>query len=126
MGSDHTRQTRAGADPTPTVLVVDDDAGIRDLLEIALEEEGYRVYTAVDGAALQLAHDRQPALILLDLMMPGMDGFEVSQRLRADPATAHIPIIVMSALLPSRSVLLPVNDRLSKPFTLVARWTAAA
>ncbi len=79
------------------VLVVDDDAAIVELLEMALEDEGYHVHATCGAAALQLAHDLQPAVILLDVSMPGMDGIEVSQRLRADPATAHIPIIVMSA-----------------------------
>jgi CheY-like chemotaxis protein len=113
-----------------TVLVIDDDPAIVDFLEIALEDEGYRVLVAVDGAALQVAHDLQPNLILLDIMMPDMDGVEVSQRLRADPVTAGIPIVVMSAQdrLRATAARMPIDDRLPKPFALdrlfstVDRW----
>ncbi len=115
-----------------TILVVDDDPFIVEMLETALEEEGYHVLASVDGEALPLAHDLHPDLILLDINMPGMDGVEVSQRLRDDPATADIPIIAMSAQSRLRATgpLMPVNDRLSKPFDLdrlyaaVARWSA--
>ncbi len=116
------------------VLVVDDDQNIRDFVELALEDEGYEVLTAVDGSAVTLAHAQPPDVILLDLMMPGMDGQEVSQRLRADPATAEIPIVLMSAhdRLDAIAAQLPVQDRLPKPFDLermyvtVARWMRAA
>jgi len=116
------------------VLVVDDDAAIIDLLETALEDEGYQVLATVGAAAVPLARDLQPAVILLDINMPGMDGIEVSRRLRADPATAHIPIIVMSAQdrLRATGPLLPVNDRLPKQFEIVtlyatvARWAQAS
>ena len=116
------------------VLVVDDDAAIVELLEMALEDEGYHVHATCGAAALQLAHDMQPAVILLDVNMPGMDGIEVSQRLRDDSATAHIPIIVMSAQdrLRATGPLMPVNDRLPKPFAIaalyatVARWARAS
>jgi CheY-like chemotaxis protein len=100
------------------ILVVDDDPDIVEVLRCALHDAGYEVATAVDGAALSLAHERRPDVILLDLLMPGMDGGEVSRRLRADPTTAPIPIIAMSATpqwLPS----VPANDRLTKPFGLV-------
>jgi len=116
------------------VLVVDDDAAIVDLLETALEDEGYQVFATVGAAAVPLARDLQPAVILLDINMPGMDGIEVSRRLRADPATEHIPIIVMSAQdrLRATGPLMPVNDRLPKPFEIatlyakVARWAEAS
>ena len=116
------------------VLVVDDDAAIVDLLETALEDEGYQVFATVGAAAVPLACDLQPAVILLDINMPGMDGIEVSRRLRADPATEHIPIIVMSAQdrLRATGPLMPVNDRLPKPFEIatlyakVARWAEAS
>jgi len=113
-----------------TVLVVDDDQDILDFLDAVLTFEGYQVLTAVDGAALRLARQARPSLILLDMQMPGMDGGEISRRLRADPATADIPIIVMSAMdrLATTVRQLPVNDHLAKPFALralidaVARW----
>jgi CheY-like chemotaxis protein len=83
----------------------------------------------VDWASLELARTEQPQVILLDLMMPILNGLEVSQRLRADPATAHIPIIAISAHI--RGPLPPgllVDDWLAKPFTLeqlyrtIGRW----
>jgi CheY-like chemotaxis protein len=116
------------------VLVVDDDPDIRAFVELALEDEGYEVASAVDGEALVQAREQHPDVILLDLMMPGMDGVEVSQRLRDDPATATIPVIVMSAHDRIRAVTgqMPVQDRLPKPFQIdqmyatVARWMPAA
>src|SRR5690349_12160385 len=79
------------------VLVVDDDAAIRDMVTMALQDEGYEVVTAVGAQALAVARTVNPTVILLDIMMPDMDGIEVSRRLRADPATRNIPIIAMSA-----------------------------
>jgi two-component system response regulator MprA len=116
------------------VLVVDDDPDIIDFLEMALEDAGYLVLASVDGESLQVAHDTQPDVILLDINMPGMNGVEVSQRLRDDPVTADIPIVVMSAQdrLRTTGALMPVNDRLPKPFDLaglyavVGRWVVAA
>jgi CheY-like chemotaxis protein len=117
-----------------TVLVVDDDPAIVCFLRAALEDEGYEVVSAVDGEALPLAHALHPSVILLDVMMSGMDGPEVSRRLRADPVTALIPIIAMSAqhYLEAPVARMPVNDRLPKPFELdqlydtVARWAHAS
>jgi CheY-like chemotaxis protein len=113
-----------------TVLVVDDDPSIAVVLRLALRQQAYAVATAVGGAAVPLAAERQPDVILLDVHMPGMDGPEVSRRLRADPAMAHIPIILMSTRrdLGALSARLPVDDQLPKPFALdelyaiVDRW----
>jgi CheY-like chemotaxis protein len=99
------------------ILVVDDDPDIVEMLRCLLHDAGYEVATADDGAALPLAHGRQPRVILLDILMPDIDGVEMSRRLRADPATAHIPIIALSAT-PQWLPALPVNDRLTKPFKL--------
>jgi CheY-like chemotaxis protein len=99
------------------ILVVDDDPDIVELLRCVLHDVGYDVLIADGDAALPLAQERQPHLILLDILMPGMDGVEVSQHLQADPATAHIPIIALSAT-PQWLRALPVNDRLIKPFKL--------
>jgi CheY-like chemotaxis protein len=116
------------------VLVVDDDPDIRAFVELALEDEGYEVASAVDGEALVQAREQHPDVILLDLMMPGMDGVEVSRRLRDDPATAAIPVIVMSAhdRIRALAAQMAVQDRLPKPFQIdqmyatVARWRPAA
>ena len=113
------------------ILVVDDDPDIVEVLRCLLQDAGYEVASADDGMALPLAHERQPRLILLDLLMPGMDGVEVSRRLRDDPATAQIPIIAMSAT-PQWLPTVPVNDRLTKPFKLaqvlakVTYWVRAS
>jgi CheY-like chemotaxis protein len=83
-----------------TVLVVDDDRDIRDVLTDALEAEGYRVVTASDGHEalnwLRSAAER-PCIILLDLMMPRMDGVQFRTELLNDGALAHIPVVVLSA-----------------------------
>jgi CheY-like chemotaxis protein len=113
------------------VLVVDDDPSILEFLKAALEDEGYGVLTAVDGEALYaVRHDPPPDVIVLDIQMLGMDGVEVCQRLRSQPGTADIPIIVMSAQHRLSAVApgMPINDWLPKPIDLerlyaaVARW----
>lgn len=115
---------------TGGVLIVDDDLDTVQLVGMALEEEGYRVRAAAGAGALRLAREERPDVILLDLMIPGMDGAEVSRRLRADPRTARAPIVLLSAHNDALAVAatLPVDDVLSKPFTIVelaatvARW----
>ena len=80
------------------VLVVDDDAFIRRPLEFILREEGFEPFTAVDGDdCLKKVAERRPDLIILDVMMPGRDGFEVCRMLKDDPDLADIPIILLSA-----------------------------
>jgi signal transduction histidine kinase/DNA-binding response OmpR family regulator len=85
-------------DQVPEVLVVDDDDDLRHLLVERLQGDGLRARGAADGGeALALIAARRPALVLLDLMMPDVDGWETLRRLRADPATAELPVIVLSA-----------------------------
>ena len=84
---------------TDHILAVDDEEVNRDLLEAILAAEGYRITLATDGpTALTQAAASQPDLILLDLMMPGMSGLETCRRLKQDPATAGVPVIVVTAL----------------------------
>ncbi len=84
---------------TARILVVDDVEPNVRLLEAKLTLEYYEVLTASDGAtALQIASDERPDIILLDVMMPGMDGFETCRRLKADPVTRHIPVVLVTAL----------------------------
>ena len=84
---------------TARILVVDDiDANVR-LLEAKLQAEYYHVLTATDGStALALAAAEKPDIVLLDVMMPGMDGFQVCRRLKDDPETRHIPVVLVTAL----------------------------
>lgn len=80
------------------VLAADDESGILRLLEINLRKAGYTVETAVDGReALEKIIAAPPDLVLLDVMMPHMDGFEVLRRLREDPATTALPIVMLTA-----------------------------
>ena len=79
------------------VLVVDDDPGIVRLMERFLQREGYEVITATNGLqALKAAKDENLELIILDLMLPGVDGFEVCHRLKKEPNTSGVPIIMVS------------------------------
>ena len=81
------------------VLIVDDERQNRQLLEVMLEPEGYKVYAAANGEeALAIVTLQKPDVILLDVMMPVMDGYELARRLKADPATATVPIIMVTAL----------------------------
>jgi len=111
--------------PQQTVLIVDDDADIRDAVTAALEDEGYTVCSAVGGTVLRIAQETPPPdVILLDVMMPHVDGAKLSQLLRANPRTAQIPIVAMTAL-PQRNV--PTGLRydawLGKPFDLANLFT---
>ena len=80
------------------ILFIDDEPGYTRAMTYALEKEGYEVFSASNGLqALIKAQKGDPDLIILDVMLPGMDGFEVCSRLRNDPQTSHIPIIMVSA-----------------------------
>ena len=81
-----------------TILVVEDNEPSRDALARRLERRGYRIVLAADGLeAVAVARASRPDLILMDLGLPGIDGWEATRRLKADGATYHIPIIVLSA-----------------------------
>jgi CheY-like chemotaxis protein len=81
-----------------TVLIADDEAKIARLAQINLMRAGFEVMTAADGVeALASIEQRRPDLLILDVMMPHMDGFTVLERLRADPKTADLPVVMMSA-----------------------------
>lgn len=81
-----------------SILIVEDEADIRELLVFNLQREGYTTLEAADGIqGLELARLKQPHMILLDVMLPGMDGFTVCKELERDPKTAPIPIIMLTA-----------------------------
>lgn len=86
------------ADTRALVLVADDDADIRELVAIRLTRAGYRVETVSDGLeAFARAVELRPDLVVLDVSMPGQDGFETSRQLRADPRTSHVPVVFLTA-----------------------------
>ncbi len=103
------------------VMAVDDDHVIRGLLEVNLEMEGHEVVTAVDGreALEKVAHER-PDLILLDVMMPNINGWQVAESLKADAATREVPIVFLSARAMEADVRkgrdLGVTNYVTKPF----------
>jgi len=103
------------------VLVVDDDEAIRRLIRVNLELEGFEVWTAVDGLdCLDKVRQVAPAAITLNVMMPRMDGWETASRLRADPETSRIRVIIVSARAQEadlrRGRRLGVDAYVTKPF----------
>jgi DNA-binding response OmpR family regulator len=83
---------------TDKILIVDDDADTVRLVSLVLQRQGYQVVPAYEGfAALRLAYTEQPDLILLDVMMPGLDGYQVTRKLRSSPESANIPVLMFSA-----------------------------
>lgn len=104
----------------PYVLVVDDDPSARETTELLLMPEGYEIHFAVSGPdALSQLAQRQPDVILLDVMMPGMDGYEVCRRLKAAAAWRHIPVILVTALDTKENLAIGLeagaDDFVSKP-----------
>jgi DNA-binding response OmpR family regulator len=103
------------------ILVVDDDKVIQELLAVNLEMEGYEVVTASNGEqALAKLAEARPDLVILDIMMPKLDGWETASRMKADPSTADIPVIFLSAraqdLDVRRGLDLGVAAYVTKPF----------
>jgi len=79
------------------ILVIEDDPGSLRLMVYTLEHQGYQVLTAINGlVGIKKAQSEEPDLIVLDIMLPGMDGFEVCHHLRAEPGTAQLPVLMLS------------------------------
>jgi DNA-binding response OmpR family regulator len=111
----------AHAKTRPLILVAEDDEDILALVVFDLEDEGYEVLTARDGQeAVALALERHPDLILLDVAMPGLDGYEVTRRLRADESTRATPVVLLTARAQVKDVIAGfeagANDYVTKPF----------
>jgi two-component system phosphate regulon response regulator PhoB len=109
MGSEH-------------ILVVDDEEDILELVSYNLSKAGYRVTKAVSGEeALKSARARPPDLVLLDLMLPGVDGFEVCNTLKRDPRTANVPVVMLTARGEEPDIVagleLGADDYITKPFS---------
>jgi DNA-binding response OmpR family regulator len=115
--------TDGGVDrPQPVVLAADDDEDILELVAFRLERSGYTVLRATDGEeALRLALEAKPDLAVLDVMMPKLDGYELTRRLRAEDATSRMPIILLTARSQDADVQAGfdagADDYLRKPFS---------
>lgn len=105
-----------------TVLVADDDADVLALVVRRLERDGYEVLTARNGGdALRVAQEHVPDLAVLDVMMPQLTGYEVTEHMRKDPATERIPVILLTARVQeadvSRGFAAGADDYIKKPFS---------
>ncbi len=115
------------------ILIVDDEPDILELLAFNLSQEGFRVTCVLNGEnALAVARDHVPDLVLLDLMLPDVDGFEVCRQLKSAPRTSHIPIVMLTAKGEEVDIVtgleLGADDYVTKPFSprvLIARLRAA-
>jgi len=120
------------SDGSTRILVADDEQDVRELVVYRLKRSGYEVVEAVDGEhALRLAEETSPALAVLDVMMPKLDGFELTRKLRETAGTRDIPVILLTARAQegdiSRGFEAGADDYLRKPFSpdeLVARVRA--
>ncbi len=104
------------------ILVVDDEEDIRELVELNLSREGYQILPCDTGErALELVRSGKPDLVVLDLMLPGVDGLEVCRRLKANPDTSHIPIVMLTAKGEEADIVagleLGADDYVTKPFS---------
>jgi len=118
--------------PRNRILVIEDDEDIQELVRFNLEKEGYEVTGVTSGEkGLESVASRIPDLLVLDLMLPGVDGLEVCRRLKSDPATRDIPIVILSAKGEESDIVsgleLGADDYVTKPFSpkvLIARVRA--
>ena len=103
-----------------SLLLVDDEPSNLQLLRLSLQADYHLIFATGGGRAIELARERRPDLILLDLMMPGVDGYAVCEALKADPATAHIPIVFCTAVhdgdAEAKALCLGAADYITKPF----------
>ena len=120
--------------PKKKILVIEDDRDISELIAYNLEREGYEIACLYDGSqAIDFVHKRKPELIILDLMLPEVDGIEICRALKSDANTKHIPIVMLTAKSEEADVVVGLqmgaDDYIPKPFSpkvLVARIKAMA
>jgi len=110
-----------GEEENKKILVVDDEPDVLALLTLMLKSQGYNVISAVDGQeALEKARKEAPDLILLDVMLPKMDGYKVARMLKFDENFSHIPIILLTAKIQEKDkqtgLEMGANDYMTKPF----------
>ncbi|MBD3232895.1 MAG: response regulator, partial [candidate division Zixibacteria bacterium] len=116
-----------------TILIIEDDRDILELVDYNLSKEGYKTICLTSGEqAVNIAKSKTPNLILLDLMLPDLDGLEVCKILKNDPKTSHIPIVMLTAKGEESDIVtgleLGADDYITKPFSvkvLIARIRAA-
>lgn len=116
-------EEEAVVETNPTILVADDDQDILNLVSKRLTKRGYRVITAVNGKeALELIRSRRPAAAVLDWMMPLLQGQEVCERVKADPSTAKVPVVLLTAKAAEmdieRGFRGGADDYITKPFDI--------
>jgi two-component system phosphate regulon response regulator PhoB len=105
-----------------TILLIEDEEDVSDLIRYHLKKSKYRVISAADGLeGLRLASEERPDAVILDVMLPRLNGFEVAKRMKADPSTASIPLLILSAKGESehriKGLELGADDYLAKPFS---------
>lgn len=110
------------SDSRPSILIVDDEDDVLDLLTVVFETEGFRTLVASDGpSALNLAYEETPDVILLDVMMPEMDGWQVLRALKVEDRTARIPVAMISARTEGRDKIIGLQEGavsyVEKPFS---------
>ena len=106
----------------PRILIVDDEPNIVLALELLMKKEGYEVHSVDDGEkAFHAVHDLRPDLVLLDIMMPKMDGYEVCQRIRSDASLMNVRIVMLTAkgreVEKEKGLALGVDSYITKPFS---------
>ena len=122
----------AAAKPPVKVLIIDDDPAILDAIGLILEDEGYAVAAASGGNIVHIAEQEQPDIVLLDLRLSGQDGRDVCRALKETPATARVPVLIISANQHGAAYAQQAgaDDYLAKPFELdnllakVAAWSS--
>lgn len=110
------------------ILVVDDDPGINESIQYILEDEGYEVLTTLDSTKVTVMLKQKPDLILLDIWMPGINGSDVCKSLKAESATKHIPVIMISATQDTKAIAMEAgaNAFIIKPFEMQELLTKVA
>jgi DNA-binding response OmpR family regulator len=108
---------------TKRILIADDEQAVRQLLEVVLSSQGYEVLSAQNGdQAVRMAQERVPDLVLVDLMMPHLDGYEAIRQLRNDTRTAHLPMLILTAKSTPEDVVTGfetgADDYITKPFNI--------
>lgn len=113
---------RQGGRTVRKILVCDDDANIRNIVEFSLESEGFTVVAAADGEqALRVVMSEHPDLAILDVMMPGNDGLTICREMKQNPATKHIPVLLLTAKSGKgdreAGMAVGADDYITKPFS---------